>query len=148
MENFGEPWTVFFEPRAHFSCCTSLVDVRKGKFEILELTRSLHLTMQICSILSTLYENIEEFLHVFHDRVGDLQKCTWESENTSLKWRISSEGAPRISASWTLLEESLDVEIAHLIFPYRFPRFPLHYTRTPKFIRVTRHGQERVHVLA
>ncbi len=146
MESFRRLWKVFFESRAHFSCCMCHIDVRKGKFATPEITRSLHLTLKSLETLATLCKIIREFLDVFHSQFGDLQKWTWEGGNNGLMWGISSEGFSRWLTRWILLEETLNMEIVYPFFLSGFSRFWLHYTRTQKLTRVWRHEESRVHV--
>ena len=148
VQSFQNPWKVFFEARAHFSCCTFPIDVRKVKLAIPEIVRILDSTKQNSDTLSTLYGTIEEFLHVFYDQFANLQKCTWKAKNNSLEWKIFSENGPRPSSGWTLLEKTLDVEIMHLFTFHRFSRlWVVHCTSIQKLTRLWRHGEEQVHVL-
>ena len=58
MQSFGKPWKDTFESRAHFKCCTCLIDVRNGKLVTPKEIRGLHSTLQFFETLTTLYESI------------------------------------------------------------------------------------------
>ncbi len=143
VQKIGEPWNVFFEPRAHFSCCTCHID---GRFATPEVTRGIHLTLQNLDTLTTLHWIIEKVLHVFDNQSVNLQKCTWKGDNNSRKGKISSEDVLRWSTDWILLEKPLDMEILHQFSLHRFSQFWLRYMGIQKHTCGWRRGEEQVYV--
>ena len=100
------------------------MDVSKGELAIPEVNETLKLAPSNFVTLTTLYEDMREFLRVTHDQFGNLWKSMQRTQNSGQKQEISSEDVLKWSTSRTLLEEDLDVGIVGLVFLCNFFTIP------------------------
>ena len=137
------------EPKTHHTCWKSLIDVWERELTFPVVTEALNLTLPNFVILTTLYEILWEFLHVYHDEYQSwIDEKTCKGGNSGLGLRISSQDASEWLTGQRRLVESPNVEIMCLLLLCEFSRFWLRYTEIQKPIRLWRHRRGAVHVLA